>query len=136
MRRCPMRKQPSLRLTWLAACLLLSGAAVLGGCLDSGTAEVGHPLQFTLHVVEADLSLGQPHEFRLEARGRQLSGLVIEYGDGITDSIPAFGAQTASHLQGYLYPDPGTYRVRARVEESSGAVARDSVQVVVRAPGS
>jgi hypothetical protein len=119
----------------LAAPFLLLGALVSGGCLDSGTAEVGHPFQFDLQVVEAELPLGEPHEFRLEARGRRLAGLVIDYGNGITDSIPTFGAQSASHVQGYVYPDPGTYRVRARAEEASGAVARDSVEVVVRAPG-
>lgn len=95
---------------------------------------LGGPLTFTLSVNQAAVQQGRAHVFRLEARGQQLAGLIIEYGDGSQDSIPTFNAQSASHDQAHIFSEPGQYLVRARAEEASGQVARDSLTVTVLPP--
>jgi len=116
-------------LVWLVACLLL-----LAGCLEGGLVELGGPLEISLEVTESERLLGAEHEFRLQARGRQLLGVILEYGDGRVDSIQTFGAQTITHGDTHTYEAPGSYAVRARAEEAGGAVVQDSVLVTVIEP--
>jgi hypothetical protein len=107
---------------------LLSGA----GCLDQGFVAVGGPMSLSLKVDQADLPEGVPHVFRIEARGQQLLGLIVDYGDGQVDSIATAGAQSATHVEAYTFGAAGSYRVRARVEDLRGLTASDSVDVSVR----
>ncbi len=120
---------PLLRLLALPAIALI---LLLPACLDGGFVSLGGPLRLTLTVDQPTVDLGRSHVFRLEAQGQQLLGLILEYGDGHSDSIPTAGAQTASHAQAHIFEEPGTYLVRARAEDGSGQVARDSVTVTVR----
>lgn len=106
----------------------------LAACLDGGLVSLGGPLSFSLSVNQATVQQGRAHVFRMEAKGQQLLGLVIEYGDGSSDSIPTFNAQSASHDQAHIYSEPGEYLIRARAEEASGRVARDSLTVTVLPP--
>ncbi len=110
--------------------LLLVAAAV--ACSDTGVFVSGEPVRITLEVDAPSLDQGETHRFRIEAGGRSLLGVVIEYGDGQVDSIIAAGAQTATHVQDHIYAEPGPYLVRARAEDANGDVARDSVAVTVR----
>jgi len=104
---------------------------LLSGCIEGGVVEIGGPLEISVQVTQAERTLGQEHEFRLQARGRQLLGVILEYGDGRVDSIQAFGAQSITHGETHTYEAAGSYSVRAVVEEAGGAVARDSVRVTV-----
>lgn len=113
---------------------LLAALPLLGGCLEGGVVEIGGPLEITLAVTQAERIVGLEHEFRLQARGRQLLGVILDYGDGRVDSIQAFGAQTISHGETHTYEAVGSYTVRAVVEEAGGALARDSLLVTVVAP--
>jgi hypothetical protein len=102
------------------------------GCLEQGFVSVGGPLSLSLSVDQAEVSEGTAHVFRVEARGQQLLGLILDYGDGQVDSVATAGAQSATHVEVHQFGAPGTYRVRARVEDLRGLSASDSLDVRVR----
>jgi hypothetical protein len=104
---------------------------VISGCLEGGIVSVGGPVRLSLTVEKAEAPQGTPHVFKMEAQGQQLLGLILDYGDGQVDSIPTAGAQTATHIEAYIYDKAGEYLVRARVEDQNGRSAQDSVMVSV-----
>lgn len=115
---------------------LLAGGLVLvaaTACGDTGVSS-GRPLDISIEVDQPGRPLGAPHVFRIEAQGRALLGVILDYGDSRVDSIPTHGAQTASHEQGYIYEEEGVFLVRVRAEDVDGRAARDSLTVQVTPP--
>lgn len=115
--------------TAVAAVFALS----VGACGDTGF-ESGHRLEVSLEVEAADRPLGAEHNFRIDARGRALVGLILDYGDAQVDSVATHGAQTATHHQPYVYGEEGVYLVRVRAEDADGEEASDSLTVRVDPP--
>ncbi len=72
--------------------------------------------------------------FRYDAAGRDLLGVVLNFGDGQADSLSTQGSTKAGATRSHIYELPGTYFAFARVLESFGAVLADTVMVEVRAP--
>ena len=62
-------------------------------------------------------AVGDTLVFRYEATAPSLNGIIVDYGDGIVDSVGTFGAVTATGLLPHAYSDSGTYIVRGRAED-------------------
>lgn len=110
--------------------LILLPSLLLAACMET-TTTVGGPTHIQLEAVQPTRTLGQAHQFRVEAEGRTLSRIVLEFGSERVDSVQAAGAQSLTHVHTYTFNDVGSFLVRARVEDGTGNVARDSVTVMV-----
>lgn len=94
------------------------------------------PLELSL-ALEADpttVTVGQEVTFVMDVQGTQLLGLRISYGDGEDsfDFLGIAGARTARWTNKHTYEEPGTFVVRAQVEEASGGLER-TVTITVNA---
>ncbi|MBW3552293.1 MAG: hypothetical protein KY466_02215 [Gemmatimonadetes bacterium] len=112
----------------LAALALLAGV----GCED--VADAGKPTAVELSSDRTTAAVAEPIEFRYEAQGQNLAGLVIDYADGSRDSIPGFGAQTAAGTVTHAFEAAGTFDVTAALLDFSGETADDTVVVMITAP--
>jgi hypothetical protein len=110
---------------------LLLGLSVmaLAACGDFSTTI--RPTALTLTPDRTSAQTGQDFEFRYDAQGRSLAGLIIDYGDGGLDSIGLQGAVTATGGRVHAYETPGTYVVTGRLEEFLGGVVNAEVTVSV-----
>lgn len=112
----------------------LAGLTLLaaGGCQDP--AEVWRPTAVDLSSDRTTAPVGEPVDFRYQAQGQSLAGLVIDYGDGSRDSIAALGAQTAAGTVTHAFELAGAFDVTAALLDFSGETAGDTVAVVITAP--
>jgi hypothetical protein len=123
----PVPRRPLRR--W-AAGLAIVAATALPACGDTGF-QRGHPLELDLTVDQVSRPVGTPHEFDVNARGRWLLAFIIDYGDGQADTVPTFGSQSAGATRSHTYDAPGSYMVRASIEDAVEGIARDSITVIV-----
>lgn len=112
----------------LAALALLAGI----GCED--VADPGRPTAVDLSSDRTTAAVAEPIEFRYEAQGHNLAGLVIDYADGSRDSIPGLGAQTAAGTVTHAFDAAGAFDVTAALLDFTGATAADTVVVMITAP--
>jgi len=111
--------------------VLLVAAAASAGCSDL-TFVGGDPAAFELTIEGSATPLvGDTAAFRYQASGTSLSGVILEYGDGVADSIGTFGAVTASGVAVHTYAEAGSYVVEGRLEDAVQGVVRDEVTVEV-----
>jgi len=92
------------------------------------------PLSLTLEVDRTSAVVGGQFEFTFGAEGQNLVGLVIDFGDGVSDSIPLFGAQSAAGLRDHSYETPGTFVVLAELTAPPQGSRTASVSVTVSEP--
>jgi len=107
----------------------LLALALFTAC-DWGATTV-RPTALILTVNRTSAPPGQPFDFRYEAQGRSLAGLILDYGDGGLDSLGFSGAVTATGTRTHSYSAPGTYIVTGRLEDFLGSTAGAEVQVTV-----
>lgn len=112
----------------LAALALLAGI----GCED--LSDPGRPTAVELSSDRTTAAIAEPIEFRYEAQGQNLAGLVIDYADGSRDSIDGFGAQSAAGTVLHTFEATGIFDVTAALLEFSGETAGDTVVVTITAP--
>jgi hypothetical protein len=109
--------------------------AVLVACSEISS-EGGGPVSITLTADRTTAPVGGEIVFSFEAKGTSISGVIVEYGDGVADSVVAFGAVTAAGELLHTYSGPGNYQVDGRVEDAVRGVARDQLTVTITAsPG-
>lgn len=111
-------------LATVAACLVGSVAC------DTGV-EPPRALTLSLEVDRTEATLGQEFEFTYSAEGQNLVGLVIDFGDGVRDSIPLFGAQTADGFRDHGYLSPGSFEVTAELTAPPQGSRTATVSVTV-----
>jgi hypothetical protein len=109
---------------------LLVGALFAAACGGTGV-EIGHPLEIRIDVENVSRPIGASHEFSVNARGRYLLGLTIDYGDGESDLVETLGAQTVTHAASHIFGTTGDFLVRATIEDAVEGELRDSVMVQV-----
>lgn len=122
--------------------LLVLGS--LSGCGDFSVNVL--PLELMLTVDTPNLPVGEFVGYRYQAQGRGLLGLIVDYGDGVVDSLSFAGAQTAAGTCGtptdarptdercrHAYELPGTYVVTGRLEDVTGEVVEDEMVIEVMA---
>jgi len=111
--------------------LFVGAFAALAACSSSSVDLQGGPLNVELTVTPNSLAAGGEVVIEASSIGTQLLGTVIDYGDGGADSIPASGAQTQTVTRPRIYPDTGTFTVRATVEDfSQGTTFSEAVITV------
>ena len=111
-------------------CFLSLGAAF--ACSPAGT-ETGEPLSVELTVDRTSGEVGvDAFTFHLDATGRNLSSVVLEFGDGEGDSLAASGSTSAGMTRSHVYEAPGSYSAVARAVETSGEVLADTIVVTVQ----
>lgn len=75
--------------------------------------------------------VGHELAVRYEVTGRQLVGIIFDWGDGASDSVPARGAQTASGSVHHTYAAAGTFTVKGRAEDVVEGFAEAQVEVEI-----
>lgn len=115
------------RLSTRPRSVLLLGVAV-AACWDDS--EIGTPLSIELIAPEAG-RVSEELAVRYEVTGRQLVGIIFDWGDGASDSVPARGAQTASGSVHHTYAATGTFTVKGRAEDVVEGFAEAQVEVEV-----
>lgn len=112
----------------LTLCAALSAAA----CSDI-TFEGGGPVTIQLSADRTDLPAGGSVTFTYDVRGTYLSGVVIDYGDGVADSVFTQGAQSAAGVVSHAFELPGSYTVIGKAEDSATGTA--TAEVVIQVGG-
>jgi hypothetical protein len=113
--------------------LLTVALAFLFGCGDFS--QTIRETELTLTPSATTTPIGQAVEFRYEAQGRSLAGLIIDYGDGSApDSLYLQGAVTATGRRTHSYTQPGSFLVSGRLEEFFGGVKEQVIPMTVTAP--
>ncbi len=112
----------------MRAAVLCAFVASLLACYDD---EIGTPLSIELigpetGVVDTKLAV------LYDVSGRNLYGIVFEWGDGAVDSLAALGAQTASGAREHTYRTAGRFTVRARAEDVVEGVAIAEVTINIQ----
>lgn len=111
----------------------LAGLALVAAAACGDATDEGRRTLVSLSTEPATAVVAEPITFRYSAEGENLVGVVVDYGDGARDSIPAFGAQTAAGVTTHAYEMPGIFQATAEAVEFSGRTARDSVGVEITA---
>jgi hypothetical protein len=113
---------------------VLPGVAAASACRDVST-DPPRTIQVALTVDETERRVGESFTFRYEGEGRSILGLVLHFGDGRVDSIPGFGAQTASGFREHAFEAEGVFLAVVELEDGSGVVVADSVPLQVLEAG-
>ena len=89
------------------------------------------PTAITLTVDRNSAAVGDTLLFSYDATGEFMVGVIVDYGDGVLDSISAPGAQRANGSLRHSYVDPGSYTVIATLEEAIRDDATDTEVVEI-----
>ena len=111
---------------WLATLAVM-------GCLLDGPLDEVTPTEFILMVDQSTRAVGEDFSFTYDAQGTALNRVVIEFGDGNSQSDSTFfGVFQSAEMDGtmvHAYDSAGSYTVIGWVEDL--AVGADSAQVTV-----
>jgi len=124
-----MMKRP---VTFFALLLVAVSAAA---CLDDDITGT-RPLSFTISVDPAFANVGDSVSVRFEAMGTQLLGVLVNYGDGVVDTLPTDLAGTVEFIQtlSHAYSEPGTFQIVGQVESGFGIMG-DTTFVEIESAG-
>jgi len=104
----------------------------VGACSDV-TFEGGGPVTIQLSADRTSVPAGGSVTFTFEATGTYLNGVVVDYGDGVVDSVSTLGAQTAAGSVSHSFGLPGSYTVVGRAED--GVTGTATAEVVIQVGG-
>jgi hypothetical protein len=121
---------------WRAPAAFIASMSVLAVLLVSAcssyTSEVpDRPLTVDLTAPRTTAGVGDTILFRVDATGKRLLGLIINYGDGRADSISTQNAQTATANIPYAYTAKGMFTVVATVIELTGESVNDDLAMTI-----
>lgn len=123
----PLPRDPRRTVRWVAVAAALVSA---GACLDLPVDE-GRPTGIVLVANPATATVGETVIFTFEAQGTELFGVLVDYQDGVVDSVRAFGAQTMGADLEHAFTTAADHEVVATVFENSGRTVSDTVVVPV-----
>ncbi len=109
----------------------LSMGATLVACQESSVDTGGGPLDVMLTAEPTTQSVGQSITVRAEVVGSSLAGTIVDFGDGLVDSVPAFGATTQTLTRLKTYEVPGNYTIVARAEDAVQGSKSAQVEVQI-----
>jgi hypothetical protein len=106
---------------------------IAAGCLDDSITGT-RPVSFTLVAEPASAPVGDSITFTYTATGTSIYGVVINYGDGVIDTISAESPNQVERTESlrYAYASAGSFQVIGRVESAAG-IRSDTVEVQVSA---
>lgn len=117
----------------MCAGLLTATAVVLGACLDDSITGM-RSLTFDLTASTATAVVGQEITFDYEATGTALHWVVVDYGDGLADTV--FGGNNVVESAGTLthaYSLSGDFVVSGKAENFEG-IERHEIEIAVNQP--
>ncbi len=106
-------------------------ALVVGGACREATFEGGAPLSITLISDRTTANTGENIAFDFDATGAMLDGVIVEYGDGLADTMYASGAMTAHGQFLHAYASAGTFMAVGTVYDALQGLAMDTVTVQI-----
>lgn len=117
-----------------AFALLLAAATV--ACLDNDITGT-RPLSFSLTSDVGTATVGDSITFTFAAEGTSIFGVLLDYGDGVVDTLVTESSSTVEWTQAvrHAYEVPGAFDVVGRLETAVGS-RTDTVAVAVAAEGS
>ena len=106
-------------------------AMVAAGACSEVTFEGGGPLSITLISDRTTAKTGQNIAFDFDATGAILDGVIIDFGDGVADTIYTSGAMGAHGQFLHAYASPGTFAAVGTVYDAVRGQAVDTVVVQI-----
>jgi len=110
--------------------MALVPTAVLGACSDT-TFETGGPVSIELTADRTTARTGEDVRFTFEAEGSALSGVIIDYGDGVADTMSTHGAREARGQFVHAYVVVGTFTAVGTAIDAREGPAADGVVIQV-----
>jgi hypothetical protein len=112
--------------------IAVAAVTVAWGCSDI-TSGGGGPLSLTVTADRQTAQVGQKLTFTYAATGQSISGITLEYGDGVVDSINSYGSQSSSGQRTHTYAEAGDYVVLGTVFDFVEGTGTASASVTVTA---
>ncbi|MDZ7778912.1 MAG: hypothetical protein U5R14_03105 [Gemmatimonadota bacterium] len=119
----------------LVALTALLSTGVLAACLDDDITGT-RALSFTLTADPASAEVGDSITFTYDASGTSILGVLLDYGDGVQDTIVAQTPNQVERIEEvkYAYEIAGSFEVVGRLETGDGGTS-DTVSVEISEPG-
>ena len=110
---------------------ILVAGSLLASCLDDSITGT-RPISFSLTADLVTVTVGNEVTFSYNATGTQMQGVILDYGDGVVDSVDVTGGNVieAGGVLMHTFTVPGAFLVRGRVE-TVAEVRRDSLTIQV-----
>jgi hypothetical protein len=109
--------------------IVITAFVALNACGDFSTTLRDTKVTLTLDKTTAPRT--DSFRIRYEAEGRSLNRLILDYGDGVVDSLGLQGAVTATGFRFHRYQAPGQFLVSGILEELGGVSVTETVSVTV-----
>lgn len=106
---------------------------ILGSCSDIAT-DGPQPLALEFTASLESTNVGQTVVFSFAATGGWLIGLTLDYGDGTTESVAGLGSHALNGTRPHAWEAPGSYRVRAKLDDGTLGSLTKEVTVEVLEP--
>jgi PKD repeat protein len=112
-----------------AGLALVAAVAAFAACSGSGLEGGPISLEFTSDRTSA--AVGELVRFTTDAKGSNIQATLLRYGDGASDTVPAFNALTQRVNFSHAYDQPGSYVAEATVQDFfQGSVSR-TIQIEI-----
>lgn len=106
--------------------LALAGWAAATACLDDSITGT-RPLSIDITVTPATATVDEVVTVRYVVTGTGLAGVIVDWGDGVVDSVPFIGsAVEAEGPVEHQYTAAGTYGILGTVEGLNGALTDEA----------
>jgi hypothetical protein len=106
-------------------------AMVAAGACSEVSFEGGGPVSITLISDRTTATTGQNIAFDVEARGSILDGVIIDFGDGVADTMYTSGAMGAHGQFLHAYESAGTFAAVGTAYDAVRGQASDTVVVQI-----
>lgn len=111
--------------------ILLFAVPVFAGVSCRQTTAAPVPVVVALEASAAVAQRGDTVTFTVRATGNNLVGVIMEYGDELTDQYATGGALTARVTFRHAYTIQGTFTVRAIATDAIGGEKEATTSIVV-----
>ena len=115
--------------SFLIFALVMTAFVALNACGDFSTTIRDTAVTLTLDKTTAPRT--DSFRIRYEAQGRSLNRLVLDYGDGVVDSLGLQGDVTATGFKYHRYQFSGQFIVSGTLEELGGVSVTQTVSLTV-----
>ena len=111
--------------------LTLATGLLVAGCLDDSITGT-RPLTMAITVEPESAAVAEIVTTRYSATGTGLIGIIVDWGDGVVDSVSLSGvAVSASGPVEHQYTAEGTYEIVGTAEAQNGVLSSEA-SVIIR----
>lgn len=109
----------------MLGCVLVTALACGGGYEP-------RPFEATIEASRTTAAIGETVDFAVNAQGRQLLGVTIDYDDGVIEQAVFHSSTTAHRVFEHAFTATGTYQVRATVVDAIAGSKDASIEVRIQ----